>query len=165
MKIFIIVFFMSEILLGAWVTELFGFWMTLLIYFVPTVFGLPLVIFENQMNWAVFRTQMASGRAPDQPLFKLMAGFFGSLLLLVPSLICRLIAVLLLFPPTRLLIVFFGKNWFAKKIMDGSFSLGRPIDQNFGRNVEREARVIDIDAIKIASPKTGDSSKDSSLKS
>ena len=152
---------MSEILLGAWVTELCGFWMTLLIYFAPTFFGIPLVIFENQMNWASFRKQMASGQAPDQPLFKLMAGFFGSILLLVPSLICRLIAVLLLFPPTRLLIVFIGKNWFARKMMDGSFSFRGPI----GRNFERDARVIDIDAIKIASPKTADSSKDPSLKS
>ncbi len=161
MRSFIFIFLILEISLGAWVAELFGFWTTLLIYFVPTFFGLPLVIFENQMNWATFQKQMASGRAPDQPLFNLMAGFFGSLLLLVPSLICRMMAVFLLFPPTRFLIVFSCKNWWARKMMDGSFSFGRTVEPHF----ERDAQVIDIEAIKISSPAKGESSDSTRPKS
>ena len=164
MRIFIFIFLAVELSLGTWATELFGFWTTLLIYFIPTVFGLPLVIFENQTNWAFFQQQMASGKAPDQPLFRLMAGFFGSLFLLVPSLLFRMMAVILLFPPTRFLIVFLGKNWIAKKMKDGAFqafSSGRGFSFKSGTSseprFERDARVIDIEAVKISSTEVSES--------
>ena len=149
MKIFIFIFLILEISFGSWLSEICGFWTTVLIYFVPTFFGLPLVIFENQMNWATFQKQMASGQAPDQPLLRLMAGFFGSFLMLVPSLIGRVFAVFLLFLPTRFLIVFVCRNWLARKMLAGSFSFGPNVVPPF----ERAARVIDIEAIKISRPK------------
>ncbi len=147
MKIYFLIFLILEIILGSWLTEWVGFWTTLLIYFVPTIFGLPLVIFENQMNWASFQKQMASGHAPDQPLLRLMAGFIGSLLMLIPSLIARLLALFLIFPPTRFLIVFTFRNWLGRKILAKSFSFGSGAEPPF----ERDARVIDIEAIKIPS--------------
>ncbi len=162
MRVLFFVFFAAELYLGAWATEVFGFWTTLLFYFVPTFLGLPLVIFQNQLNWVHFQKQMVSGKTPDQSLFRLAAGFFGSVLLLVPSFFCRIFALLLLFPPTRYLLVFLSKGWLLKKMGDGSlktFSQGRGF--SFGRGdhpevrVERDAEVIDIEAIRIPSSQDG----------
>ena len=89
---------------------------------------------------------MSSYKVLDQSVFRLAAGFFGSVLLLVPSLICRAVALLLLFPPTRFLLFFLAKGWLAKKMAAGSFkvfSSHHPEDR-----FERDAKVIDIEAIK-----------------
>ena len=160
MRILIFALLILEFYLGFWATKFFGFWMTFLIYFVPTFFALPLVIFQNQLNFAHFQKQMATGQMPDQSLFRLAAGFIGSLLMLVPSLICRTLALVLLFPPTRFLIVFLAKDWFGKKVKNGSFkTFSQGQGFAFGRGgfqetrVERDAQVIDIEAIKIPSQK------------
>ena len=154
MKKLIFLFIFLELYLGIYFTRLFGFWVTLLIYFVPTFFGMPLVILQNKVSWSRFMTQMSSYKILDQSLFRLAAGFFGSVLLLVPSLICRAIALLLLFPPTRFLLFFLAKGWLAKKMAAGSFKVfskanafsfdtSHPEDR-----FERDAKVIDIEAIK-----------------
>ncbi len=90
--------------------------------------------------------QISSYKILDHSLFRLAAGFFGSVLLLVPSMICRAVALLLLVPPSRFLLFFLAKGWLAKKMADGSFKV-------FSRNhhedrFERDAQVIDIEAIK-----------------
>ena len=181
MRWVVFLFLIAEFYLASWSVASFGFWMTLLIYWIPTIFGLPLVIFQNQMNWAYLQKQMRSGKIPDQSLLRLLAGFVGSLLMLVPSLAARILSIILLFPPTRYLILFIGRTWIIKKISDGSFkafSSGKGFsfggfssrpgaeNQDYYQNdqslFERDARVIDIEAVKIPSTKVINSKKEPS---
>jgi UPF0716 protein FxsA len=162
---FVLVF--CELWLGILATENFGFFNTFLIYFVPTFLGLPVFAFQNQLNWMQFQRHLALGRTPDREMLNLVSRFIGSVLLLVPSILCRVMALILLLPPTRFIFILFSRVWLARKIAEGSFRVFSG-GQGFGfggsgfryysasdlraqpdERVERDAKVIDVEALKI----------------
>lgn len=174
---FFLILIFVEIFLGLTCLRFVGFGVTFLIYFLPCLLGMLFFSLQNQGVWLRFQREMAAGQSPDQQLIQMVSRFAGVVLLLVPSLLARSMAVLLLFPPTRFLLVKLGRTWLLHKLRQGSFRAfgGRP---DFGANtggfryydfsrgssfeeeprVERDAQVIDIEPIKLSS-----SSKDTTV--
>lgn len=158
--------FILELALGIFLSHTVGFINTLLIYFVPTFLGLMFFSFQNQMIWHQFQRQLALGRTPDSELMHLVAKFIGAFLMIVPSVLCRIIAVLLLFPLTRFFAVMLGRVWVTQQVLRGSFKVfgGRQgfgagnhnfryynfshdFEEGVGIRQERDAKIIDIEAL------------------
>jgi UPF0716 protein FxsA len=158
------VLFILELAIGITMTNYFGFVNTALAYVIPTFLGLTFFSFQNQMIMMQFQKQVATGNAPDTELLTLVARFVSTVLLIIPSMIARAVALVLIFPLTRFAIIFFGRNWMARKISSGTFKVfgARPgfgdgaqnfRYYNFGNEMkdvtpnERDAKVIDIEAL------------------
>jgi UPF0716 family protein affecting phage T7 exclusion len=158
--------FIVELMLGIFLSRTIGFMNTLMVYFVPTFLGLTFFSFQNQMIWFQFQKQMASGRTPDGELLHLVAKFAGAFLMIVPSIIARLAAVLLLLPLTRHMMVLVSRFFISKKIAQGSFKVfgdrqgfgagnhnfryynfGHEFEGEAAAPTERDAKVINVEAI------------------
>lgn len=168
--IFILPLFFIEIFLGLTLTRAFGFWNTFLIYFVPTFLGLYFFTLQSQLSWLQFQKQMAQGQAPDKSITQMTARFAGTVLWIIPSFVCRFIGLIFLFPITRTLATRALSLWFSKKMAQGSFRVftagSNPNSQSSHEGfryqnydfqddeprVERDAKVIDIEAKRLPSP-------------
>lgn len=157
---FIPILFVLEIFVGVMMTRYFGFLNTVLVYLVPTFLGLTFFTFQNQMIWMQFQKQMATGKTPDTQILDLVAKFAGTIMMIIPSLILRSLALCLLLPLTRFFLVKVGQVWVAQKIAKGSFQFFSSRQDFGGRqhnfryyNEERDAKVIDIEALPLPDDK------------
>lgn len=95
--------FVAEFALFIWVAENIGWW-TLAVVFGTTLFGLLFIRRGARKAWEQLRTAMSDGVMPAGDSGKLMFGFVGALLLIMPGFLGNLVGLVLLLPPTRGLI-------------------------------------------------------------
>lgn len=169
--------FIFEILIFATLASRFGFLVTLVGYFVPTL--LATAIFSIYRNQGLNQLQASLKRGQEPTSEILHSGFkmLGLILLWPPTFLTRCLGFLLLLPGFRHAIVFVVQFWFLKKMMkfmSGTTSaFGGPQsrffrwgpasfvytdlrgnrqqtfdnDTEFDQPPEREAQVIDIKPI------------------
>ena len=110
----------------------YGFSVVFLAYWAPTFLGFfVLSMLRRQLQSAVknpaeFQAKMSQSFESGSLFSKSTATFaflVSGLLFVIPMLTTRIVALLLFLPPTRKLIVFFGKTWLANKITKGQFKV------------------------------------------
>ena len=152
----IFLLFVSELILATLAVRFLGFFSTVFLYLAPIFLGFFVLSFQNRWIWFQFQKQMTTGQAPDSSLMNVLAKFVASILIIVPSLSCKIVSLLLWLPPTRFFLLKFAQVWVAQKIAKGSFRVfsqngpRRPFDNE--PRTERDAKVIDIDSMRIPPP-------------
>lgn len=102
----------------------FGFWRTLLYYFIPSVLGFLLLGRASRGDMATLQADLARGQAVPKEVFNRLGNFFAGLLLLPPMVIPRLIAIVLLIPGVRMLAYHAFQKWLLKKMRTGTAAMG-----------------------------------------
>lgn len=155
----ILILFVGELILATLALRFFGFLYTVALYLVPVFFGFLILSFQNRWIWFQMQKQLASGEAPDESLMNLMAKFVASVLIVVPSLSCKVFSVFLWFPPTRFFLLKMGRVWLTTKMAQGTFRIFTPNgarhQEFYGFSseprFERDAKVIDIESSRLSS--------------
>lgn len=128
--------------IGFWffVTK-FGFFDTLIAYFIPSFLGFMVLGFIGRTAQLELLSKVKQGQRPDRAMLHMIAQFIGAIALLPPLISSRIVAVFLLIPGLRHFIVWILSNWILSKFVN---RYSRPEDRPI-----REARVIDIEPIAI----------------
>ncbi len=156
-----------EIFIFWFVADKLGFFNTILIYFVPCLLGLLIVATWGRVALVSLQMSFARGEVPGAKVLHAGAIFIAGLCLVVPSFFTRVIAIGLLLPGLRHLLLWKFKANIAQKISQGPSSFnfsgfrfgagaspfGRDTSYtDFGRPAEREvfnAYVLDIKPIEV----------------
>ncbi|WP_413558856.1 FxsA family protein [Bdellovibrio sp. HCB209] len=110
----------AEIVIFFTGVRFFGFFNTMLIYFLPCLLGFLIVNTVGRMAMMTLQSTVARGQLPASKLLHSGAIFISGLALLVPSFFTRVIALVLLLPGLRHLAVWRFKLYMAKKMASGS---------------------------------------------
>lgn len=170
-----LLFIPFEIVLFFRVAGAFGFFMALVMYWAPCLLGALLIRFQSRSAMARMQERLARGES-SVGVLGMGANFFAGLMLLLPFFTTRVLALVLLLPGARQLALFAARAWILKKMTNGTFvfagrgfpgagagSAGpfpggpfgnRPFGgMDDGPRVERDATVIDVEAVQIAPKK------------
>lgn len=169
--VLILLFPVLEIYLMIRLSDLFSFWDVVLYFVTMGFFGSLLMRFLGAGTFQQVQAQIQSGKEPSQLLLHRGLMVFGAFLIMIPGVISDFLGLLCLFPGTRHFILWFGRAYLQKKFKAGhvkfytsgagfggfsrgfSNSSGAP----FGVRHERDAEVIDIQALESKSEKLKDS--------
>lgn len=143
-------FFPLEIYLFFRVAGTMGFFAALLIYWAPCLLGTFILRLQSRTAMAQMQEKLKRGES-SVGVLGLGANFFAGLLLLLPFLSTRVLALVLLLPGTRQLTLFLARAWIIKKLANGTFVFaGRGFPGGpYNAPVERDATVIDVEAVEI----------------
>lgn len=94
-----------------------GFWTTLGILIIMGLIGFLMVRSQGFAVVHRIKQDIAAGIPPTQPLLEGLYVFAGGLLLITPGLITDAAGLLLLFPPTRMLIDKYLTPWIINKVL------------------------------------------------
>lgn len=159
-----LIFTIIEIYIFSLFVDYYGFWSSLLIYFVPSVLGLMIISLYGRASMMSLQLKLSKGEPPTGALLNTAAIFIGGLMLIPPSMVLRSFALILLLPGVRHLFLFIAKTFFLVKILSklktnqfgngffymGSFGSGDYYQNQQNQTTEREASVIDIEAIEVS---------------
>ena len=101
----------------------FGFLQTLTWYLAPSLLGLVLLMLFARPAFVRLQQQMLTGHGMDRKNLHILAQLAGMILLLFPMLLTRVLAVLLILPGLRHLLIWKFHYFFIKKITE-KFSNG-----------------------------------------
>lgn len=141
----------------------FGFGTTLLWYWLPTFLLMPLAAFFGRTSFFALQMRVLRGEPPGKEMLNLALRSVGFGFVVLPFVSSRLLGVLLLFPPTRFMILVAAQSWLSKKMSQlanqttfrtfsfgpGGFQTGGGFPQNEGPHEERDAQVIDVTPLEI----------------
>ena len=99
----------------------FGFWMTVGLYFLPSVIGIMGVSFWGQQGFRGLQIQLSQSSDPLKEALKSFSGLIGFLLLIPPTFTTRVLGIFLILPLTRWLVVFVSQFLVFKKLGPSSF--------------------------------------------
>lgn len=135
----------AEIWLLIQVGSSIGVVQTILVVLFTGVAGAYLAKMEGLAVIRNIQKASMEGRIPGNEMISGLLVFAGGLLLLTPGFITDIMGILMIFPPTRALIVIFIKKYFEKKMTAGtaSFSFHSNIDLQNPRI--KDPGVIDAD--------------------
>lgn len=102
--VLLIVVPLAELFLLIQVGELIGVWWTIAALVAVSVVGAWLVRREGTRAWARFRAALSSARVPTDEVLEGALVLFGGALLLTPGFATDAAGLLLMFPPTRVLV-------------------------------------------------------------
>ncbi|WP_413576057.1 FxsA family protein [Bdellovibrio sp. HCB290] len=110
----------AEIVIFFTSVRFFGFFNSMLFYFVPCLLGFFIVNTVGRMAMMTLQSTVARGQLPAAKLLHSGAIFISGLCFLVPTFFTRLIGLVLLLPGLRHLAVWRFKLYMAKKMASGS---------------------------------------------
>lgn len=110
----------AEIVIFIMAVQHWGFLNTLGLYLLPCLLGLFIVSTVGRMALMTLQTTVMRGQLPGGRILHSGAIFFSGILFLVPSFFTRVIALILLLPGLRHLVVWRFKLYMAKKVAQGS---------------------------------------------
>lgn len=160
---------LTEIWLFTQLVPLWGFGLTLLAYFGPSLLGFFMLSFQSRSALLQLQKNLSQGREPGRELLSMAAIFLGVLALLPPFLGPRVFAVILLFPPTRWLLLAIFRTWVVQRLSRGAVHVfqtrwgGAGMGAGFGfpaQPPEREAGVVDVEAKRLEGPAVAEPSTD-----
>lgn len=96
---------LAELYLILKVGDVIGWWQTILLLALDSVLGSVLLRTQGRAVWRRFNETMAAGRVPHKELQHGIAVIFGGALLVTPGFLTDILGLLLLLPPTRLVIL------------------------------------------------------------
>lgn len=163
-----------EIVLFFRISGAFGFFAALAMYWLPCILGMLLIQFQSRTAMLQMQERLKRGER-SAGVLGMGANFFAGLMLLLPFFTTRVIALALLLPGVRQLVLLVARGWLMKKLANGSFVFmgrGMPGAQgggpggnfgggrgpfggagafgdDFGPRVERDATVIDVEAVQL----------------
>lgn len=144
-----------EIYLLVKAANVIGFWWTLGYVFFSASLGL--FVLQSQGRKIIFDIQrsLARGALPADALLSALLVIAAGVLLIIPGVISDIVAVFLLFYPTRKAFMIVLKLYLAQKIRSGAvrfYSSSSGFATQSDENVipiEREAQVIDLQKIRL----------------
>jgi UPF0716 protein FxsA len=90
---------------------------TILLLAADSVLGTMLLRSQGRAVWRRFQAAMAAGRIPHREVQDGVAVIFGGAFLITPGFLTDIVGVLLLFPPTRALMIRLAQRTFARRMM------------------------------------------------
>ena len=87
------------------VGDVIGWWQTILLLALDSVLGSALLRSQGRAVWRRFNETMAAGRVPHKELQHGIAVIVGGALLITPGFLTDILGLLLLLPPTRIVIL------------------------------------------------------------
>lgn len=111
--------FLSEVFVFWSLTNLYGFLDVLTLYWAPTALGLLFLIFFGRSMMMRAQLNLAQGASFSQSSLHSIAVMVGILLLLPPFVAPRFLAMALILPGTRHLILWKFRDFVARKIQQG----------------------------------------------
>lgn len=115
-------YFILEVFAYVFFVEHFGFLDTTLAYLLPSFLGLFLLGQWQSAAMIKLQNSFERGQEPAAEVIHTAMKFFGSLMLLPPLILTRILGFVFILPGIRHLIVFFAKAWLLKKIFSGQSS-------------------------------------------
>lgn len=97
------------------VGDVLGWWQTILLLALDSVLGSALLRSQGRAVWRRFNDTMSAGRVPHKELQHGIAVILGGALLITPGFLTDILGLLLLLPPTRLVILRLVMRRVAKK--------------------------------------------------
>lgn len=110
----------AEVFIFMMAIKHWGFLNTLGVYIFPSLLGIIIVSTVGRMAVMTLQSSLMRGQLPANKILHSGAVFLSGLLLLVPSFFTRLVAVILLLPGLRHLVIWRFKALMAKKVAQGS---------------------------------------------
>lgn len=118
-----LIIFILEIAIFIFIVQAIGFWWTFLGYVIPSILGVFLLSFQSREVMAKLQNSTLNGANPSVEILKSAAPIIGSVLLIVPGFFSRALGLVLLFPPTRWLLIFLSSFLFFRKFISRGMSL------------------------------------------
>lgn len=121
----------AEVFIFMMAIKHWGFLNTLAAYLLPSLLGLVIISTVGRMAIMTLQSSVMRGQLPANKILHSGAVFLSGLFFLIPSFFTRLIAVILLLPGLRHLVIWRFKLLMAKKVAQGSakafggFSFGK----------------------------------------
>ena len=106
---------LAELYLILKVGDVLGWWQTILLLALDSVLGSALLRSQGRAVWRRFNDTMSAGRVPHKELQHGIAVIFGGALLVTPGFLTDILGLLLLLPPTRVVILRLVMRRVAKK--------------------------------------------------
>jgi UPF0716 protein FxsA len=119
MFLLFVFYIVAEIYAMAKFVEAYGFVNLLFVLFMGAILGIGVLRTQSQYLLRKVQEAASKGQEPSDQLVRGMAAFLAGILLISPGLISDVVALLLLFPPTRYLIVMAAKRRFARQFSAG----------------------------------------------
>lgn len=124
---------LAELYLILKVGDVIGWWQTILLLALDSVLGSALLRSQGRAVWRRFNETTAAGRVPHKELQHGIAVIFGGALLITPGFLTDILGLLLLLPPTRVVILRLVMHRVAKRaqaavVTGGSGRRRRPGD-------------------------------------
>lgn len=121
--------FIAELLIFIMAVKSWGFLDSLGIYLMPSLLGFVILSLVKRTGFAQMQMSMMSGQKPEKSLLHSGAIFLGAILLIVPSFFTRVLAIILILPGLRHLIIWRFEKGMQKRMQNGAqggFSFGGP---------------------------------------
>ncbi|MSR36731.1 MAG: FxsA family protein [Gemmatimonadetes bacterium] len=110
----------AELVILVRLGQVVGFWATLLIVLATGALGSLLARSQGTRVLAEVRDEVRAGRMPAKQLLDGAAIVAGGALLLTPGFISDVLGLALLFPPTRRLLLSWGRRWIERQKASGA---------------------------------------------
>ncbi len=138
-----------EVLIFSSFVYFYDFWTVLGYYLLPSPLGI--VLFSMMGKSIVMSLQGAfnQGQIPGDKILHRGAILVGSVLLIIPMFLSRVLALLLILPIFRHISIFIFKTFIFKRLASSRFSFVRFNGGSGGSRGERDAEVVDITPIEI----------------
>jgi len=131
---YFIIWTILELYIFSWCADRWGFLDTIFIYMLPSVAGVLLIsILNRKALFAIQKLQDLNGNFQGAQVKWLHVGiqFLGSIFLIIPSALTRMLGIFLVLPGIRHLIIWFAKGWLFLKLAN-TFSKSGNIFFRFG---------------------------------
>ncbi len=121
--------FIAELLIFIMAVKSWGFLDSLGIYLMPSLLGFVILSLVKRTGFAQMQMSMMSGQKPEKSLLHSGAIFLGAILLIVPSFFTRVLAIILILPGLRHLMIWRFEKGLQNRMQNGvqgGFSFGGP---------------------------------------
>lgn len=118
-------YFLVEAAIFATWAHFYEFWDVVLAYIAPSFIGTVLFLLSGRSLLIGLQSQFTTGQLPDDRILHRGAILLGSLLLLPPLFIPRVVAILLILPVFRHISVLIFKTFLFKRMINNGFSFIR----------------------------------------
>src|SRR5437868_11536220 len=136
-------YFLLEVLIFTTWVHFYDFWDVFLAYLAPSVLGFLLFSVIGRSLMFSLQADFQQGRLPGDRVLQRGAVLVGSILLIIPLFMTRVIALFLIIPGFRHLAVFVFKNYLFKRMPKASFSFQYGPEPRH----ERDANVVNVTPI------------------
>jgi UPF0716 protein FxsA len=114
-----------EVLIFTTWVHFYDFWDVVLAYIVPSFIGTVLFSMTGRSMMMAMQTGFQQGQLPGDRVLHRMAILVGSILLIIPMFLTRVLALLLIIPGFRHLSIFIFKTYIFQRLAKSSFSFVR----------------------------------------
>lgn len=139
------VFLVLELLIFSYFSDTYGFLLTFAGYILPSFLGALLILFNGVFSVANFQQKILAGESLDKSLMRTAANVLAGVLLILPTFLTRIAAVLLLLPGMRQLIFIMITRRFSNKIYTHVHTSTNFQNNSHNFRDVHEAKVIEIE--------------------